>query len=74
MASVTKIIKWKNQNIILGHISVSVDEEVINEKVKMAIIDALSNKPNPILQIDWSNFGKSGDCIEIEDINIGGKL
>ncbi len=74
MASVTKIIKWKNQNITLDHISVSADEEVINKKVKMAIIDALNNKPNPILQIDWSKFGENNDCIEIEDVKIGGIL
>ena len=74
MAIVNKIVKWKYQGKIMDTFTVNANEQDINGRLKMAIINALNNTPDPVLQINWSTFGKDGDSIEIEDIPIGGEL
>ena len=66
MSEINKTIIWKNNNTNLIRDSFSISCDSI-EKVRDLIIDALNNKPNPILQTDWSRFGQDGDCIIIED-------
>ena len=68
MNNISKTIIWKNtnSNIIRDSFPVSCES---TQKVRELIIDALNNKPNKVLQVDWSRFGEDGDCIIIEDSN-----
>lgn len=74
MDKASKIIKWRNRNNIIDFITVCADEDAIIDIVKQFIIDALKNEPKEYLQKDWSNFGKHGDYIEVEDCEIGDEL
>ncbi len=63
MEKVSRTIIWENNGNIIDSISFYGDEVAI----KYYIIEFLQNKPNSVLQKDWSKFGKSGDCIKIID-------
>lgn len=80
----TKNIKWLNGDLLINQIQLGVDadEEIMEKKIRECIIEALSGgkyvqvygeKHSPftgeIVNIsDWSQFGKTGDKIIIEDI------
>ncbi len=74
MNTTTKLVSWKNNNTkcTIASVPISVDTNASELKVREFIIDALNNKPNDVLSFNWSNFGKNGDYIVVEDIEFGG--
>lgn len=60
----SKHIIWENDGLIMDSVCISSDDDS-SYAVRKYLIEMLTNKPNPILQKDWSKFGQSGDCIKI---------
>ncbi|WP_310603560.1 hypothetical protein [Anaerosporobacter sp.] len=73
MQNISKIVKWKNgeRTIDWFNVCCNAEEEM---RITQYIVDALNNKFNEVYQKDWSSFGKDGDCITIEDVEVGGGI
>ncbi|SHI32452.1 hypothetical protein [Parasporobacterium paucivorans] len=70
MDDIFRLISWKNKNSdsTISTISVSGDVYDIETKVRSIIKMALENKHREKFPFDWSEFGKEGDYITVEDI------
>ncbi|OQB13762.1 MAG: hypothetical protein BWY15_01611 [Firmicutes bacterium ADurb.Bin193] len=54
-------ITWENNGQIIDSVMIIAPQC----KIRDYIIEFLQNKPNHVLQKDWSKFGEIGDCIKI---------
>lgn len=70
MDDVFRLISWKNriEDNTISTISVSGDRFDIDVKVKNVITMALDNRHRGEFPFDWTEFGKAGDYITVEDI------
>lgn len=72
MSAPCRKVVWENNGKEIDYALIGVgtcDENDLQITIKKKIIEFLTNKPNPVIQKDWSAFGKTGDCIKVLDIN-----
>jgi hypothetical protein len=60
-----KQIIRENNGKVMDTVIVSANDDESESAVKKYLIEMLTNKPNSVLQKDWSQFGQSDDCIKI---------
>lgn len=72
MGNVDILILWKNriENKTVGGIHINCEKEASQVKVLNTIKDALKPKSTNELSFDWSAFGKYGDYITVEEIEL----
>lgn len=62
----SKKIIWENNGRIIDSFIISTSEDVT--QTHKYILEALTDKFNPVVSVNWSDFGNSGDTIRIENI------